>query len=73
MPGVGVYPRHNKSGTVYVGRYTLLTKARVSLPAEATWDEAFEAAAEEQRKVNRSGYRDARNGRITFNTEPPRV
>lgn len=41
MPGVTVYPRRNKAGTVYVGRYTLPSKQRVPMPTEPTWEEAF--------------------------------
>lgn len=67
LPGVTVYPRRNKSGTVYVGRYTLPSKQRVPMPAEPTWEEAFTKAAAEQQKVDRNRHRDVRNGRITFN------
>lgn len=67
MPGVTVYARRNKTGTVYVGRYTLPSKHRVPMPAEATWEEAFAKAAAEQQKVDRNRHRDVRNGRITFN------
>ncbi|HVF04893.1 MAG TPA: hypothetical protein VNA20_08645 [Frankiaceae bacterium] len=67
MPGVTVYERRNKTGTVYVGRYTLPSKQRVPMPAEATWEEAFAKAAAEQQKVDRNRHRVVRNGRITFN------
>jgi integrase len=64
---VTVWPRPRATGgTVYVGRYTVRPGVRPVLPATDSWDEAFELAAAEQRRVDRGRSRGGQSGRMTF-------
>ncbi len=66
MRGVSVQARPGVTGTAYVGRYTLATGKRPTTGSHATWEEAFEAAAAEQRKIDRHRYRNPAASRMTF-------
>ena len=64
--GVSVEQRRGAHGTVYIGRYTLASGKRPSLPGRPSWQEAFDAARAQQSKVDRARYRDPSSGSMTF-------
>lgn len=64
--GVSVERRDGAHGPRYIGRYTLPSGKRPSLPGRASWQEAFDAARAEQSKLDRARYRDPGGGRMTF-------
>jgi integrase len=66
MRGVSVWERRLAGGTVFVARYTLPSGRRPAMPPCDTWEAAFEAASEEQRRVNRGRTRGSESGRMTF-------
>ena len=64
--GVSVERRRGPRGDLYIGRYTLPTGQRPSLPSRPSWQAAFDAARAQQDKVDRARYRDPGGARMTF-------
>lgn len=64
--GVSVERRDGAKGTRYIGRYTLASGKRPSVPGRASWQEAFDAARAMQSKIDRARYRDPGGGTMTF-------
>lgn len=56
LRGVSVEQRQTRRGPVFIGRYTLATRRRPSLPGRASWE----------KKVNRARYRYPGGGSMTF-------
>jgi integrase len=64
--GVSVERRAGAHGDVFIARYTTPDGRRPSLPAEPSWDAAFEAARIVQDKLTRARYRDPRAAEMSF-------